>query len=143
MKVSRTIAYAIDATVRIAREDAKHPIPCSHLARVGQLPERFLLQVLRCLVNNGVLRSSRGVDGGYALARRPEDITILQIVKAFDNPLESSIPPTNGVQYDARTKILAALRLASSAAAEQLQRLTIADLMDSERPQFDLIDDGQ
>jgi Rrf2 family protein len=131
MKCSRTIAYAIDATVRLAREDARHPIPCSHLAREGQLPDRFLLQVLRSLVNSGVLRSARGVEGGYYLARPPNQISLLQIVNAFDNPMETSMPPMHGVQFDARSRILSTLRQASRAACDQLARLTIADLIDS------------
>jgi len=130
MKCSRTIAYAIDAIVRIARQDAAHPIPCSHLAKQGQLPPRFLLQVLRSLVNSGVLRSIRGTDGGYLLARPPNQISILNVVQAFDNALDSSIPATSGVQFEARVKLLATLRQASAAASEQLHRLTIADIMD-------------
>jgi Rrf2 family protein len=135
MRLSRTIAYAIDATTRIAREDSMHPIPSSHLAREGELPERFLLQVLRNLVENGILRSTRGVDGGYALARPPNQISILQIVDAFENPLESDLPATHKTEFYSRTRILATLRQASLAARAELQRLTIADLITTVGPE--------
>jgi DNA-binding IscR family transcriptional regulator len=82
------------------------------------------------LVNNGVLRSIRGDGDGYVLSRPPNQISILHIVQAFDNALDSSIPATKGVQFDARVKLLATLRQASEAASEQLHRLTIADIMD-------------
>ena len=47
------------------------PTPASQLAREGRLPERFLVQILRYLVTNGVLTSACGVSGGYSLARPP------------------------------------------------------------------------
>jgi Rrf2 family transcriptional regulator, cysteine metabolism repressor len=129
MKLTRTIAYAIHATVLLARGERNVPIPCSQLAREGGLPERFLLQVLRNLVNRGVLHSTRGVDGGYYLARPPTHISILQIIEAFENPLDTSMPALAGMSSEGRALILAKLRHASDAARYELQKLTIADLI--------------
>ena len=65
MKLSRTVTYALQATIQLARLDgAPTPIPCSRLAAEGRMPERFLLQVLRNLVTHGILQSTRGVGGG-------------------------------------------------------------------------------
>jgi Rrf2 family protein len=97
------------------------------------MPERFLLQILRVLVNGGVLRSTRGAEGGYCLARPPNQISILQIVEAFDSPLEVSMPAIAGFPAGARNRVLATLRDASQAAREQLQKLTIADLLHAVR----------
>ena len=69
MKLSRTVTYAIQATLQLAESDSRTPVPCSKLASQGAMPERFLLQILRNLVNHGILQSTRGVDGGYALLR--------------------------------------------------------------------------
>ena len=68
MRLSRASAYALGAVLQLAHAPAGMPVPCSQLAKHGQMPERFLLQVLRNLVNHGILVSTRGVDGGYALA---------------------------------------------------------------------------
>ncbi len=65
MKFSRTVSYALQATLQLAQEDRAAPVPCSQLAAEGKMPERFLLQILRNLVTHGILRSTRGVDGGY------------------------------------------------------------------------------
>jgi Rrf2 family protein len=51
------------------------------------MPERFLLQILRNLVTHGVLRSTRGVKGGYTLLKVPEKISLLEIVEAVDGPV--------------------------------------------------------
>ena len=87
MKLSRTVTYAVSATMQLARERSGHPVPCSRLAAEGKMPERFLLQILRNLVKSGVLRSTRGVEGGYSLARPPEDISVLDIIEAVEGPL--------------------------------------------------------
>ena len=87
MKLSRTVAYGVQATLQLARSNSSTPVPCSQLAAEGHMPERFLLQILRRLVTHGVLHSTRGVDGGYSLARKPEQITLLEIIEAIDGPL--------------------------------------------------------
>lgn len=65
MKLSRSVGYALQATLQLACADGTAPVPCSRLAAEGKMPERFLLQILRNLVAHGILASTRGVDGGY------------------------------------------------------------------------------
>lgn len=129
MKLSRTIAYAIHATLQLADGERDVPIPCSQLANEGQMPERFLLQILRSLVTHGLLRSTRGVDGGYCLARPAEEITLRDIIEAFDNPLSPGLPPLDGLSYNVEKQILNALDRASVAAHQELAKLTVADLV--------------
>jgi Rrf2 family protein len=129
MKVSRTIAYAIHATLQLASGERGVPIPCSQLAGDGQMPERFLLQILRSLVTHGLLQSTRGVDGGYCLARPPEQISLRDIVESFDNPLNPSVPDINGFSPEVRKRVMAALGLASTAAHHELEKLSMADLL--------------
>src|SRR5215216_4770031 len=86
MKLSRTVAYAVRATLQLAQLQSEGPVPCSHLASSGKMPERFLLQILRNLVTHGILRSTRGVDGGYALVRPPHQISLLEVIEAIEGP---------------------------------------------------------
>jgi hypothetical protein len=60
------------------------------------MPERFLLQIMRNLVEHGLLESIRRAESGYLLAKSPAEITLCDIVTAFDNPLEPRLPPTSG-----------------------------------------------
>lgn len=129
MKVSRTIAYAIHAMLQLARGKPNVPIPCSQLAHEGRMPERFLLQILRSLVTHGLLHSTRGVEGGYYLARTPEQITLRDIVDTFDNPLEPSVPSLDGFPASVRARLIATLRRVSSAAHRELQQLTLSELL--------------
>jgi Rrf2 family protein len=129
MKVSRTIAYAIHATLQLAGGERGVPIPCSKLAEEGQMPERFLLQILRSLVTRGLLKSTRGVEGGYCLARSPDEISLRDIVESFDNPLNPSVPDLDGLSSDVRKRLMTTLTQASTAAHQELESLTVADLI--------------
>lgn len=92
MKLSRTVSYAVKAMVALAAEPRESPVCCKQLAESGDMPERFLLQILRTLVTNGLLTSVRGVYGGYCLARSPEEITLLEVIEAIDGPLALRMP---------------------------------------------------
>jgi Rrf2 family protein len=129
MKISRTISYAIQASLHLARAEPGAPVPCSQLAREGRLPARFLLQILRRLVNQGLLQSARGVDGGYFLARQPQQITLLDIVEAFDNPLDPAMPKLDGMSIGVRSSILRTLHDVAHASRLKLQKLSVADLI--------------
>jgi Rrf2 family protein len=133
MKLSRTISYAIQASIHLARTEPGAPVPCSQLAREGRLPERFLLQVLRCLVTHGLLQSTRGVDGGYSLSRRPEQITLLDIVEAFDNPLDPGLPTLEGMSPEIRSIILRTLHDVAHASRLELQKLSLAELVEHDQ----------
>ena len=133
-KLSRTMAYAVQATIYLARELPNLPIPCSQLARTGRMPERFLLQILRRLVQHGVLCSTRGVDGGYYLSRSPHKITLRDLAEALDNPLGRSAPLLHGLSPATLSLLADALQNASAAARTVLERATIADLIHGDPP---------
>jgi Rrf2 family protein len=110
VKLSRTAAYALKATLQLAQADDGSPVPCSRLAAEGRMPERFLLQVLRNLVRHGILGSTRGIDGGYSLRRSPADISLLEVIEAVDGPLNSASPLPEGLPEESRTTLECALR---------------------------------
>lgn len=93
MKLSRTIAYGIYAAIQFAGAPSGDLVPASQLARVGSLPERFLVQILHSLVTNRILTPACGVSGGYRLARPAAQITLRDIVASFDNSLD--VGPSN------------------------------------------------
>ena len=56
----------------------------AELARTSKIPERFLLKIMRYLVNANLLNSYRGVDGGFSLAKKPKDISLYDVVTAVE-----------------------------------------------------------
>lgn len=128
MRLSRASAYALGAVLQLSHAPAGMPIPCSQLARHGQMPERFLLQVLRSLVNHGILVSTRGVDGGYALARSLDDISLLQILEATDGPQVPVIPPLDAIPEQSRESLEAVLRDVTAMACRRMSDVKLSSL---------------
>jgi len=133
MRMSRATAYAISAVLQLADAPAEVPIPCSQLAKTGEMPERFLLQVLRNLVNHGLLKSTRGVDGGYFLLRPPDEISLLQIIEATDGPIAPVVPPLDGVPAASRLRLHQLLREATADVCQRLASVTLAELRTDKR----------
>ena len=126
MKLSRTVDYAVRATLQLAKSDTSEPVPCSHLAATGQMPERFLLQILRNLVTHGILRSTRGVDGGYSLVKPADQISLLEVIEAIEGPYES----TDGVASpEALDKLRTALDEVTKSTRGQLEAIKLSHLL--------------
>lgn len=128
MRMSRSTAYAIGAVLQLANAPPGVPIPCSKLAKLGEMPERFLLQILRNLVNHGILKSTRGVDGGYSLIRPASGVTLLQIFEATEGPLTPSLPPLDSLPTASKQKLLEVLGDITAASCQRLAQVTLAEL---------------
>jgi Rrf2 family protein len=129
MKLSRTVAYALQATLQLAQTDHLGPIPCSRIAAEGKMPERFLLQILRSLVAHGILCSTRGVDGGYTLDRTPDNISLLDIIEAIEGPLSPVIPTAHGLPAGSKAKLEGALASITETSRKELQAIKLAHLL--------------
>ncbi len=128
MKVSRTVSYALQATLQLAEVESDHPVPCSKLAAEGKMPERFLLQILRNLVAHSVLESTRGVDGGYTLRQPPHDVSLLDIIEAVDGPMVSTLPVAEGLHAECRRKLEDLLTQVNDEARTRLASIRLSDL---------------
>ncbi len=128
MRMSRSTAYAVSAVLQLANAPPGMPVPCSRLAKTGEMPERFLLQILRTLVNHGLLKSTRGVDGGYSLLRPVSEITLLQIFEATEGPLTPALPPLDILPDTSQARLLSVLEDISAATCQRLAEVKLSDL---------------
>ena len=114
----------------MARSESSAPVPCSKLATEGEMPERFLLQILRVLVTHGILKSTRGVDGGYALTKPAEQISLLEVIEAIDGPLGGENATALGEVPDAvQDKLQSALKHVTKTARKQLESIKLSQLL--------------
>src|SRR4051812_38011338 len=79
--------YALRALIELGRAGDVGPVPIGVLAQRREIPVQFLEQLFAALRRAGILRSQRGVKGGYSFARDPSDITVLEIVELLDGPV--------------------------------------------------------
>ncbi len=110
--------YALLALAELARSGDSAPVPIGELARRRDIPVQFLEQLFAVLRRAGVLRSQRGVKGGYSFARPPSEVTVLELVELLDGAFGAD---AQGVFADA-----------AGAAREVLRAMTIADVMERE-----------
>jgi Rrf2 family protein len=129
MKLSRTVAYAVRATMQLAQSESEGPVPCSRLASDGKMPERFLLQILRNLVTHGILRSTRGVDGGYTLVRPADEISLLEVIEAIDGPYDAAVADTEANADESASQIRQALTQVTDTTRKQLEAIKISQLL--------------
>lgn len=94
MRLSKKSEYAVRALVCLAAPDAPPMLPIQEIAKQEKIPKKFLEQVLLALNKAGLVQSVRGKAGGYALRGAPAAMTLGDIVRAVDGPLDP-LPCTN------------------------------------------------
>ena len=125
----------MQATLQLAQSTSGAPVPCSRLAAEGRMPERFLLQILRHLVTHGILQSTRGVDGGYSLVRKPEDISLLDVIEAVDGPLSAALSNSEGSEMSpSESRLREALEKVTLNSRRELQAIKLSDLLAPKSP---------
>jgi len=93
MKVSTRGDYAARALLSLALHESERPTSVKEIAERTTLPQPYLEQILLQVKGAGIVRSKRGVGGGYVLARPPAEITLAEIVSAVEGPLTSPAEP--------------------------------------------------
>jgi Rrf2 family transcriptional regulator, cysteine metabolism repressor len=111
--------YALSALVELYHHGDRGPVPIAELARRRDIPVQFLEQLFATLRRSGILRSHRGVKGGYTFARPGTEITVLEIVELLDGRLGGD---ADGIFAEAAT-----------AARTVLAKATIADVLEREQ----------
>jgi Rrf2 family protein len=87
MRISRKAEYALRALLLMAKDPPGKVHQIQDVSERGNIPVKFLEQILLLLRNEGLLTSKRGVGGGYTLRKQPSDLTVLQIVELLDGPI--------------------------------------------------------
>lgn len=87
MQLNQATDYAFRMVLYLSNLPAGSLITGQALSEQEHIPARFLLKIAGYLAKAGIIRSYRGVDGGFSLARAPEDITLLDVITAIEGPL--------------------------------------------------------
>ena len=118
LSITTKSPYAVRALAELARSGGAGPVPIGELARRRDIPVQFLEQLFATLRRAGILRSQRGVKGGYAFLRDPADVTVLEVVELLDGPVGGTAESL--------------FKDAAEAAKVVLAKHTIADVLERE-----------
>ncbi|MCF6387276.1 RrF2 family transcriptional regulator [Mycobacterium sp. MBM] len=89
MRMSAKAEYAVRAMVELATVEGGELVKTDVLAKAQGIPAQFLVDILSDLRTDRLVRSHRGRDGGYELARAAADISIADVLRCIDGPLAS------------------------------------------------------
>ena len=132
MRLSRASVYAFYGLTHIASQPQGRCVPLSEIHERYGVPEKHLAKIFQVLVRAGLLESTRGVRGGFALTRPAEKICPLDVVQALEGPIDEAgclllaeKCPSHGV-----CRINAVWRRAQHAMLRVLRQSTLADMVE-------------
>jgi Rrf2 family protein len=127
MNISSRCEYACRAVVELASQGrTSEPLTVDRIAERRHIPEKFLIHILLQLKRAGIVRSVRGAHGGYLLAKTPEEVSLLDIVRAVDGPVMDPLP----VRDSGSSDMAPAWRDVIVGIEQVLQSMTVRHILD-------------
>jgi len=131
LQITRQTEYAIRGLQELARRNGEAPVQLKLIAGSCQVSEAFLAKIFQMLAQAGVVKSHRGVKGGFSLGRAPEEITLREVVEICEGgiALNHCLRKVDPCQ-DADTCVIANVwRDAQAALTGALDKTTLADII--------------
>jgi len=132
VKVSTRGDYAARALLSLTLHSSGGPTSVRDIAERTGLPQPYLEQILLALKGAGLVRSKRGVGGGYVLARDPDEISLAEVVSAVDGPIQAGdfgLPHTGGAcDHEGQCVLLAIWGDVGDRMRDLLAGFSLADL---------------
>jgi len=133
MRLRRTSVYGLSAILYLARREEPGPATVKQISDATQIPVEYLRKLLSRLMHGRLIRSVRGRRGGFLLAQKPADVSLLMVVEAIEGPIdETSIFDDDLLDHhDASVadSLRGWRRIASDSMRELLERSSAADLI--------------
>lgn len=139
--ITKKTKYALKALAYLTHEsDHGKPVLISELAANEKIPKKFLEAILLELKNKGVLQSKKGKGGGYALAKKPEKIDLITVMRILEGPLaplpclsQTAHAKCDECDNEVTCGIRSMMKSVYEAQIQVLEKLTLKDLMSSHR----------
>lgn len=132
MNISARCEYALRAVLDLAyqgQEQGEKPVTATRIAERRSIPEKYLVHILLQLKREGIVRSIRGAQGGYLLARSADSISLLNVISAVDGPILDPLPVSGAGSED----LEGMWKTVSNGVSEVLASVTLQSLLDSQR----------
>jgi len=136
VRVTAKVDYTVRAAIELAAADRAHPIKGDQIARAQGIPTKYLENILGELKRSGLVGSMRGAEGGYWLARRPEEISVAELIRAVEGPLANVRGERpEDAKFEGRAAPLQRMWVCVRASLRSvLEHVTVADLVAGRLP---------
>jgi Rrf2 family protein len=147
VRVSAKADYALRACIELAAAEGEGHVKGERISQAQEVPLKFLENILGDLRHAGLVRSQRGAEGGYWLARPAAEITLAEIIRAVEGPLANvrGVRP-DAISYQGTSEPLRDVWIAVRASLRSvLEAVTLADVASGELPAVvrDLVSDPE
>ena len=136
MRISAKADYAVRAVAELAAADGDKPVKAERVATAQSIPLNFLENILGELRHAGIVRSHRGAEGGFRLARPATEVTVADVIRAVEGPLASVRGgPPEDASYDGAAESLPTVWIAVRVNLRRvMEKVTIADIAHAKLP---------
>jgi Rrf2 family protein len=136
MRISAKADYAVRAAVELAAAPNEKPIKAEAIATAQGIPLNFLENILGELRHAGIVRSQRGFEGGFRLAKPAEKVTIADIIRAVEGPLASvrGGPPEDSNYPGAASQLPRVWIAVRKSLREVVEHVSVADVANGQLP---------
>jgi Rrf2 family protein len=136
MRISAKADYAVRAVVELAAAAGDKPVKAERVATAQGIPLNFLENILGELRHAGIVRSHRGAEGGFRLAKPAEELTVADVIRAVEGPLASVRGgPPEDASYAGAASTLPRVWIAVRANLRQVvEHVSIADVASGKLP---------
>ncbi len=131
MQITRETDYAIRCILYVASSENGTAV-VGEISKAQSVPKTFAAKIMQKLQRAGLVKSKRGVKGGYTLTRRPSDITLLDVIEAIEGPLSLNVCviDQNSCDRVSHCTIHPVWIKLRDVFAEHLSKYTLEDLID-------------
>jgi Rrf2 family protein len=131
MKITREADYALRIIAMLARE--KRQIEAKHIAEECEIPYRFTLKILRKIVKADIIKSYRGVNGGYVLNKEPSEITFGEVIEAIDGEfaINHCMSDSSECSRCGKCAVQKKLQMVQEMIADEFSNITFDDLLET------------
>jgi len=131
LQITRQTEYAIRGLQDLARRDGDAPVQLKVIAGSCEVSEAFLAKIFQMLAQAGIVKSHRGVKGGFSLGRDPGEVTLREVVEVCEGGIELNhclrkVDPCN---QSGSCSVSAVWREAQTALTGALERTSLADVI--------------
>jgi len=139
--ITNKTRYALKALGFLAEEHAAgRPILIARVATQQKIPRKFLEAILLELKNKGVLQSKKGKGGGYSLAKNPDQIKLIEIMRMVEGPLaplpclsKTAHAKCEGCQDEGVCNLKHVMKEAYEAQLKVLEKVSLQDMLENKK----------
>ncbi|MFH1374994.1 MAG: Rrf2 family transcriptional regulator [bacterium] len=130
MQFTKAEEYGLQGVMYLAEKDHQSVTPLSEIARANDIPEKFLAKIFQSLTRAGIVRSHRGIRGGFTMGKNPEGVTVKELLEAIQGPyhLMKCIPDISQCGKYPFCALRELLIIAEQRLVSTFEEYTIADL---------------